>query len=89
VTAVNPPVASEPTSMSYSYGFEEVGLSPPAPGAAVIQIRKLRYAIEGKSLGEAEINTGLSLREGEKVVVGTASLKDRAMILVLSARIVK
>jgi hypothetical protein len=55
----------------------------------VVQIRKLHYAIEGKSLGEAEINTGLSLREGEKVVVGTASLKDRAMILVLSARIVK
>jgi len=89
VTSVNPPVSSESTSMSYSYGFEDVSITPPPPGAAVVQIRKLHYAIEGKSLGEAEINTGLSLREGEKVVVGTASLKDRAMILVLSARIVK
>ena len=75
--------------MSYSYGFEDVSIVPPPPGAALVQIRKLRYAMEGKSLGEAEINTGLSLREGEKVVVGTASLKERAMILVLSARIVK
>jgi hypothetical protein len=89
VTSVNPPISPESTSMSYSYGFEDVGIVPPSPGAAVVQIRKLHYAIEGKSLGEAEINTGLSLREGEKVVVGTASLKDRAMILVLSSRIVK
>jgi hypothetical protein len=89
VTAVNPPVSAESSSMSYSYGFEDVAIAPPPSGAAVVQIRKLHYAIEGKSLGEAEINTGLSLREGEKVVVGTASLKDRAMILVLSARIVK
>jgi type II/III secretion system protein len=89
VTAVNPPVTSEPGSMNYSYGFDDVGIAPPASGAAMVQIRKLHYWMEGKSLGEAEINTGLSLREGEKVVVGTASLKDRAMILVLSARVVK
>jgi Bacterial type II/III secretion system short domain len=88
VTSVNPPVSAEATTLSYSYGFEDVSITPPPPGA-VVQIRKLHYAIEGKSLGEAEINTGLSLREGEKVVVGTASLKDRAMILVLSARVVK
>jgi hypothetical protein len=89
VTSVNPPVSTEATSMNYSYGFEDVSITSPATGAALVQIRKLPYAIEGKSLGEAEINTGLSLREGEKVVVGTASLKDRAMILVLSARVVK
>lgn len=89
ITAVSPPASPESTSMSYSYGFEDVGIVPPAAGPPVVQIRKLHYAIQGKSLGEAEINTGLSLREGEKVVVGTASLTDRAMILVLSSRIVK
>jgi hypothetical protein len=89
VTAVNPPISSEATSMNYSYSFEDVGISPSGPGPAVVQIRKLSYTIGGKPLGEAEINTGLSLREGEKVVVGTASLKDRAMILVLFVRVVK
>jgi hypothetical protein len=88
VTAVNPPVSSEATTMAYSYSFEDVGIMP-GPGPAVVQIRKLSYAIGGKPLGDAEINTGLSLREGEKVVVGTASLRERAMILVLFVRVVK
>jgi hypothetical protein len=89
VTAVNPPATTESTSMSYTYGFDDVGISHPASGPSLVQIRKLHYSIDGKSLGGAEINTGLTLREGEKVVVGTASLKDRAMILVLSSRVVK
>ena len=89
VTTVTPPVASEAGSMNYSYSFEDVGLAPPGAGPTVVQIRRLSYWIGGKPLGDAEINTGLSLREGEKVVVGTASLKDRAMILVLFAHIVK
>src|SRR6185436_19278348 len=88
VTAVNPPVSSEATTMAYSYSFEDVGIMP-GPGPAVVQIRKLSYSIGGKPLGDAEINTGLSLREGEKVVVGTARLRERAMILVLFVRVVK
>ena len=40
-------------------------------------------------IGTGEIKTSLSLRDGEKVVVGTASIKDKAMILVLTARILK
>jgi hypothetical protein len=88
ITVINPPVSTEATTMNYSYGFEDVSLAP-GPGPAVVQIRKLSYWTGGKVLGEAEINTGLNLREGEKVVVGTASLKDRAMILVLFARVVR
>jgi hypothetical protein len=90
VTAVNPPVTAEATTMGYSYAFEEVGIAPGSgPGAAVVQIKRLSYSIGGKSLGDAEINTGLTLREGEKVVVGSASLRERAMILVLFVRVVK
>jgi len=29
------------------------------------------------------------VRDGERVVVGTASLKDKALILVLTARVIK
>jgi type II secretory pathway component GspD/PulD (secretin) len=89
ITVVNPPVSSESGTMNYSYGFEDVVVAPPGAASNVVQIRKLSYWTGGKALGEAEINTALSLREGEKVVVGTASLKDRAMILVLFAHIVK
>jgi hypothetical protein len=89
VTVINPPVASEATTLNYAYGFEDVNLAPPSSGPTMVQIRRLSYWTGGKVLGEAEIATGLTLREGQKVVVGTASLKDRAMILVLFARVVK
>jgi hypothetical protein len=90
VTVINPPVSSEATTLNYSYGFEDVNLAPStSSGPTMVQIRRLSYWTGGKVLGEAEIATGLTLREGQKVVVGTASLKDRAMILVLFARVVK
>jgi hypothetical protein len=95
-TQLAPPVSQEPSSANYSYSLEGVNVITPPPGAAAsaggnisIQIKKLKFWTGNKQLGEADINTGLSLREGEKVVVGSASLKDRAMILVLSAKLLK
>lgn len=91
VTTVSAPVTltEESSTMSYAYGFEDVSLTTVSGGPTKVQIRRLFYWTGGKVLGEADINTGLTLREGERVVVGTASLKDRAMILVLSVRVVK
>lgn len=40
-------------------------------------------------VGDTRINTKLSVRDGEKVVVGTASLRDKAVILVLTTKILK
>lgn len=40
-------------------------------------------------IGNADIDTQLQVRDGEKVVVGTASLKDKALILVLTAKVLK
>jgi hypothetical protein len=36
----------------------------------------------------AKVQTALNLRDGEKVVVGTASINDRALIIVLIPTIV-
>jgi hypothetical protein len=33
------------------------------------------------------ITTALNLRDGEKVVVGTATIRDRAVIVVLTAKV--
>jgi type II/III secretion system protein len=41
------------------------------------------------ALGDARISTRLSVRDGEKVVVGTASLRDKAVILVLTTKVIK
>jgi len=43
----------------------------------------------GQPLGNARITTDLKLRDGEKVVVGTASLRDKALILVLTTKVLK
>lgn len=43
----------------------------------------------GQNFGSARINTDVRIRDGEKVVVGTASLKDKALILVLTAKVLK
>lgn len=86
---VSPPVVLETSTLRYSYGFGNVNVNGLPGGRALIQIRRLRFWTGHKRMGEADIGTALSLREGEKVVVGTASLKERAMILVLSAKILK
>jgi hypothetical protein len=41
------------------------------------------------ALGDTRISTRLSVRDGEKVVVGTSSLRDKAVILVLMAKLIK
>lgn len=57
-----------------------------------IALRRLLLSLRGNSdedyrqIGEAKIVTDLSVKDNEKVVVGTASLKDRALILVLMAK---
>jgi hypothetical protein len=38
------------------------------------------------STGVARFDTDLSFKEGEKVVVGTSVIKDRGLIVVLTAR---
>ncbi|MBL8186680.1 MAG: hypothetical protein JNK38_01660 [Acidobacteria bacterium] len=44
---------------------------------------------DGPGIGSARLTTGLRLNDGEKVVVGTASLRDKALILVLTTKVLK
>ncbi len=62
-----------------------------------IALSKLLFQMEGfkelidrtVGVGNTNITTRLSVRDGEKVVVGTASLRDKAVILVLTTRVLK
>lgn len=57
-----------------------------------ITIGDLNFQIAGanddvsRKFGNAEVRTRLNVRPGEKVVVGTATLRDKAVILVLTAK---
>ena len=62
------------------------------PNSLVFNGLDLRFSggnSSGQPLGNARISTDLRIRDGEKVVVGTASLRDKALILVLTAKVLK
>ena len=39
--------------------------------------------------GRAQLKTDVTLREGEKVVVGTSTVQDRGLVVVVSARVIR
>jgi hypothetical protein len=67
-----------------------VSLEPGAAGSARYLLRKFQFWLRERrgtvSENLARIETGITLKEGEKVVVGTSVVKDRGLIVVLSAR---
>lgn len=69
---------------NYRYGIRSLGKT--ADGR--VELNGFDFTTDGH-LGEARIQSNLSLREGEQVVVGTASLRGKALVLVLSARTIK
>ena len=58
-----------------------------------ILVRGFNFDIGGGNdinvTGNARISTSLTLSEGEQVVVGTSSLKDKGLILILSVKVIK
>ncbi len=73
--------------MPYAYDINLVSLVANATGGPTVQINHFRFgAVSEKD--RAEVTTGLNLRDGEKVVVGTATLRNRALIVVLSAKLI-
>jgi|SRR5215831_1740515 len=81
--------AGGPSSpLPYEFYLRNVSLAQSSAGAPSIQIGEFSFS----ALGEHEravIKTALNLRDGEKVVVGTAALRNRALAVVLTAKLVK
>jgi hypothetical protein len=89
IIEIPPPFAKEPYSDGYTYGVGRFSQSQGPSGAPTIQLENFGFTLQEPNGMQAEISTSLGVREGEKVVVGTASLKDKAIILVLSVKVVK
>jgi len=77
--------------LNYTYAIGGVSLTN-APGSTVssIQMNEFSFSanVPATNLG-ARVSTALNLRDGEKVVVGTAAFEDRALIVVLTAKLIK
>jgi hypothetical protein len=77
------------TAMPYEYYINGVTLVQNATGAASIQISEFTFTAKESERDRARVATALNLRDGEKVVVGTATLRNRALVIVLTATLVK
>jgi hypothetical protein len=85
VSGVNPTAPSTP--MPYQYIINYVSLVQNATGAPSVQINEFSFSTSTEK-DRAQVQTALNLRDGEKVVVGTATIRNRALVVVLMAKLV-
>ncbi|HVF47569.1 MAG TPA: hypothetical protein VNA17_08400 [Pyrinomonadaceae bacterium] len=78
-------------NINYGYGIGGVSLASTTSSATpTVQIDEFTFSANVNSANlAARVQTALNLRDGEKVVVGTAAFEDRALIVVLSAKLLK
>lgn len=84
------PGDNAPREYSYNFQANSLMLNTTAAGVTSVQLGNFRFRLDGgESGGRAVVSSDVGVRDGEKVIVGTAGLKDRALILVLTARLIK
>ena len=69
---------------NYEYRITAITVAPGVTGPSTIQLQNFFFRF-----GQTRVQTDLDVRDGEKLVVGTASYETKAMILVLTAKIPK
>jgi hypothetical protein len=79
-------------SFPYDYFIGGVSVESTPSGAPMVQIGEFSFSTgmtaAAKIDNRTQVQTALNLRDGEKVVVGTATLGDRALIVVLTSKLV-
>ena len=83
-----PPLVEKPTTANYSFSGNSISLSLSPAGQSIFQINEFGFTLVTNT-ERANIRTGLTLRDGEKVVVGTSTLRDKGIIVVLIAKMIK
>ena len=73
--------------MQLEYRVNSLTLEPREAGAAVVKLDGFSLVLVGD--GRAQLKTDVTLREGEKVVVGTSTVQDRGLVVVVSARVIR
>jgi hypothetical protein len=90
VTWPNPnvPAGFEKRISTYSFSATSVALTGSPTGAAEIQLGDFYFTLSVPGT-DARIHSDVRMRDGERVVVGTAGFSDKALILVMTARVLK
>jgi Bacterial type II/III secretion system short domain len=85
------PTSAGSVNLPYEYFINSVTLASTSTGAPIVQIGEFTFSTGLTSTtldNRTQVQTALNLRDGEKVVVGTATLGDRALIIVLTIKLV-
>jgi hypothetical protein len=73
---------------NYQFSATSVALTSSPAGVADIQLGDFYFTLSVPGT-ESRIHSDVRMRDGEKVVVGTAGFSDKALILVMTARVLK
>jgi len=73
---------------NYSFNANSIALNSTPAGLVEIQLGEFTFSLSVPGT-EARIRSDVKMRDGEKVVVGTAGFNDKALILVMTARVLK
>ena len=85
------PASAGTLTLPYEYFINQVTLSTTPTGTPILQIAEFGFTTGLTSNtvdNRTQVQTALNMRDGEKVVVGTATLGDRALIIVLTAKLI-
>jgi hypothetical protein len=94
VTTVGEPLFIKNINAKYTYTIQRFRTEPPHIEKGNFLLDNFEFKISGVThednalFGYAGISNQLMIRDGEKVVLGTASLLDKALVLVLSVKVV-
>lgn len=84
------PGDNAPRDFSYQFQANSLTLNTSSAGVTTVQLGNFRFRLDGgEAGGRAVVSSDVGVRDGEKVIVGTAGLKDKALILVLTAKLIK
>lgn len=78
-------VAGREALVEYQFKLQALVVPDAKPPAALI--RGLDFDADSKQIGNVDINADFTVRQGETVVVGSATVNDRAYVLLVSASI--
>lgn len=77
-------------SLPFTFRIDTFKVENPDSGPAVIKLEGLSFEFYSVAAAwQAKIQTNLSLKDGEKVVVGTSTLRDRGVVVVVTAHLLK
>ena len=84
------PGSNTPVNYRYNYHAQTLSLTTTGAGAPTLQLGSFSFELDGgEAGGKAGVRSDVGVREGEKVVVGTAGLRDKALILVVTAKAIR